>query len=161
MVRLGRRVRGWERLAGFRNARFAGDGPAPLGGIGGEGIARGAGYGGLDIFDQEGVAGSLPELGFDSARAAEAPFVMDESVDEEALLGIGGTVQLMILGGELGEIFGFFIEHDLVDGVDAVLEGVESGNGFSSGGAGSGRFLCVGAVSRGLFRGCHKSVSFD
>ncbi len=69
------------------------------GGIGGEGVAGGAGYGGFDIFHQEGVAGGLPKLGFDAAAAAEAPFVVDESIDEEALLGIGGTVQLMVFGG--------------------------------------------------------------
>jgi hypothetical protein len=33
----------------------------------------------------------------------------------------------VVFGGELGEIFGFFVEHDLVNGVDAVLESVESG----------------------------------
>jgi hypothetical protein len=37
--------------------------------------------------------------------------------------GIGGAVQLVILGGELG----FFVEHELVDGVNAVLQGVEAG----------------------------------
>jgi hypothetical protein len=33
----------------------------------------------------------------------------------------------VVFGGELGEILGFLVEHDLVDCVDAVLESVESG----------------------------------
>jgi len=59
----------------------------------------------------------LPEDGFDAAHAAETPFVMDESVDELALSGIGRLMLLMILGGELGEILGGFVEHDLLPGV--------------------------------------------
>jgi hypothetical protein len=105
---------------------------------GGEGIARSAGHGGVEIFYDEEAAGALPELGLDAANATEAPFVMDERVDEEALVGIGGAVVFVVFGGELGEIFGFFVEHDLVNGVDAVLEGVEAGNGFACGGAWSG-----------------------
>ena len=107
-------------------------------GIGGEGVAGSAGRGDLDIFYQEGVAGGLPERGFDAANAADTPFVVHESVDEEALIGIGGVVMFVVFGGELGEILGGFVEHDLVNGVDAVLQGVESGCGLSRGGAGSG-----------------------
>jgi hypothetical protein len=55
--------------------------------------------------------GALPELGFDAAQAA-ALFVVNQRVDQEALLGIGGAVQLVILGGEPREILGFFVEHD-------------------------------------------------
>ncbi len=62
-----------------------------------------------------------------------------------------GLYNSPILGGELGEILRFFVEHDLVNGVDAVLQGVEAGHGLARGGAGSGRFLCVGAAGRGLF----------
>jgi hypothetical protein len=39
-----------------------------------------------------------------------------------------------------GEIFGGFVEHDLVLGADAVLEGVEAGCGLALGGARAGRF---------------------
>jgi hypothetical protein len=52
----------------------------------------------------------------------------------------------VIFIGELGEILGFFVEHDLVNGEDGVLEGVESGYGFACGSARSGRFLCVGVA---------------
>ncbi|MGA3238232.1 MAG: hypothetical protein ABSG03_18220 [Bryobacteraceae bacterium] len=127
-------------------------------GIGGEGVAGSACQGGLDIFYQAGVVGVVPEIGFDAACAAEAPFVVDERVDQEALIGVGGAVVFVVFGGELGEILGFFVEHDLVDGVDAVLESVETGGGLAGGGAGSGGILCVRAVGRGLFRSCHKSL---
>ena len=119
--------------------------------FGGEGVARSAGRGGLDIFYEEGVAGGLPELGLDAARAAEAPLAGDERIDQEALLGVGGAVLLVVFGGKLGEIPGFFVEHDLLNGVDAVLEGVKAGCGLTGGGAGSGRLLCVGAAGLALF----------
>jgi hypothetical protein len=37
---------------------------------------------------------------------------------------------LVIFGGEFGEIFFGFVEHDLVFGIDAVLQGVVAGSGF-------------------------------
>ena len=129
------------------------------GGGGGEGVAGGAGRG-FGIVCQEGVGGVLPELGFDAAQAAKAPFVVDERVDEEALVGVGGVVVFVVFGGEIGEIFGFFVEHDLGCGEDAVLEGVEAGCGFSLGGARSGRFLRIHAIRGGLFSCGHKA-SFD
>ncbi len=116
---------------------------------GGEGIAGRAGRD-FDVFRQEGIAGVLPEFGFDAAYAAEAPFVCDERVDEEALLGVGGAVLLVVLGGELGEIAGGFVEHDLVNGEDAVLRGVVAGCGLALGGW-AGGILCVGAVGCALF----------
>jgi hypothetical protein len=80
-------------------------------------------------------------MGFDAAHAAEAPFVVNQGFDEEELLGIGGVVVFVVFGGEIGEIFGFFVEHELVDGEDAVLESVESGHGLARGGARAGGFL--------------------
>jgi hypothetical protein len=68
------------------------------GGGGGEGVAGGAGWD-FDIFCQEGVGGVLPELGFDATQTAKAPFVVNESVDEEALVGIGGAVVFVVFGG--------------------------------------------------------------
>ena len=50
--------------------------------------------------------GGTPKFGFDTAQAAEAPFVVDESVDEGALVGVGWAVVLMVFGGQLGEIVG-------------------------------------------------------
>ena len=121
------------------------------GGIGGEGVAGGAFQGDFDILYQEGSVGSAPEVGFDAAHAAEAPFIVYKGVDEEALVGIGWVVMFVVLGGKLGEIFGFFVEHDLVNGEDAVLQGVEAGLGLACGGAGAGRFLRVGAAGFLLF----------
>jgi hypothetical protein len=40
--------------------------------------------------------------------AWEAPFVVDERVDEETLVGIGRAVEFVVFGGEFGEIFGGF-----------------------------------------------------
>jgi len=116
----------------------------------GEGVAGGAGRG-FEVFFQEDVAGALPELGFDATEAAEAPLVGNERVNEEALAGVGGVMVLVVFGGELGEIFGFFVEHDLGGGEDAVLQGVVAGCGFPFGGARSGRFLRIDAVRGGLF----------
>jgi hypothetical protein len=116
------------------------------GGIGGEGLAGSAGQSDFDILYDEGVVGALPEAGFDAAHAAEAPFVVNQGVDEKALMGIGGAVMFVVLGGELGEIFRVLVEHDLVDGVDAVLQGVEAGCGFGPGGARPGVFLCIQAI---------------
>jgi hypothetical protein len=39
-----------------------------------------------------------------------------------------------------------------------VLEGVEAGCGLACGGAGTGGFLCIHAVSRGLFWSCHNNL---
>jgi hypothetical protein len=127
-------------------------------GIGGEGFAGSAGQGDLDILYHEGVIGAIPEVGFDAAHAAKAPFALHQDVDEDALLGIDGAVVFVVFGGELGEVFGFFVEHDLVNGVDAVLEGVEAGGRLARSGARSGGFLCVFAIGRGLFRGRHASL---
>ena len=43
----------------------------------------------------------------------------------------------MVFSREFGKIFGRFGKNDLRLGVDAMLEGVEAGCGFSRGGAGS------------------------
>jgi hypothetical protein len=101
-------------------------------GVGGAGVAGIAGLR-FGMLGKEGVGGMFPENGFDVAHAAEAPFVVNESVDEEALVGIGGAVMLVVFGREPGEIFGGFVEHDLVLGIDAVLEGVEAGRGLTLG----------------------------
>jgi hypothetical protein len=111
-----------------------------LAGGGGEGVTGGAGWG-FGILCQEGVGGVLPELGFDAAHAAEAPFVVHERIDEETLVGIGGAVVLVVFGGERGEIFGGFVEHDLGCGDDAVFRGVVAGCGLACGAGWSGGFL--------------------
>jgi len=56
----------------------------------------------------------------------------------------------MILGGELGEILRFFVEHDLVNGVDAVLQGVERDTDLPAEVRGPVDF-CALPAGRGLF----------
>ena len=129
------------------------------GGGRGEGVAGGAGRS-FGIVFQEGGGGVPPKLGFDAAQAAEAPFVVNERVDEETLFRVGRAVMFVVFGGELGEIFGFFVEHDLRGGEDAVLQGVVARCGFSCGGARSGRFLRIHAVRCGLLS-CWHNASFD
>jgi hypothetical protein len=124
-------------------------------GVGGEGVGGIAGLR-FRMLAKIRIGGVFPKNGFDAAHAAEAPLVVDEGVDEEALLGIGGAVLLVVFGGEFGEIFGGFVEHDLVNGADAVLEGVEAGCGLALGSVRTRRFLCVGAASRGLFGSWHE-----
>jgi hypothetical protein len=57
----------------------------------------GAGAGGLEfgaVLDV-GLGGVVPEFGFHVAQTAQAPFVVDERVDEETLSGIDGTVLIV------------------------------------------------------------------
>ena len=68
----------------------------------------------------------------------------------------GGGV--LVFGGERGEVAGGFVEHNLLNGEDAMLEGVESGNGLSGGGARSGRFLRVGAAGCALPGSWHEGL---
>src|SRR5271156_151629 len=98
-------------------------------GGGNEGVAGGAGLD-LRILSKVGVGGVHPEVGFDATHAPEAPFVVDESVDEEPLDGVARAVLLVIFGGEFAEIGGGFVEHDLMWWFDAVLQWVEKGCGF-------------------------------
>jgi hypothetical protein len=65
---------------------------------------------------------------------------VNEGIDEEALVGIGGAVVFVVFGGKLGEIFGGFVEHDLVLGIDAVLEGVVAVRSVALGSARAGGF---------------------
>jgi len=126
------------------------------------------GFGGIAglrfrMLSEKSIGRLFPENGFDATHAAEAPFVVNQGIDEEALVGVGGAVVLVVFGGELGEIVGGFVEHDLVVGMDAVLEGVEAGCGFAGGGARAGGFLRIGAAGRGLFGSRHgeTSIRFD
>jgi hypothetical protein len=60
-----------------------------------------------------------------AAHAAEAPFVVNEGIDEEALVGIGGAVVFVVFGAQFGEIAGGFVEHDLVFGVEPCLRALK------------------------------------
>jgi hypothetical protein len=54
------------------------------------------------IFIEVRVDSGLPEIAFDGVEAAEAPFVVDEGVDDETLSGVGGAVLFVEFGGEFG-----------------------------------------------------------
>ena len=103
-------------LAGIHDALEAVEGCAAVD----EGIA-GAGHFDFGVRFEEKPGGGVPEFGFDAAQTAEAPFVIDDGIDEEAFVGVGRAVEFVVFGGEQGEIFGGFGEHDLLFGVDAVL----------------------------------------
>ncbi len=107
--------------------------------VGGEGVGGIAGLR-FRMLGKEGVGGVFPEDGFDTAHAAEAPFVCNERIDEEALVGIGGAVVFVVFGCQFGEIFDGFVEHDLMNGDDAVLHGVVAGCGLALGGVVTGGF---------------------
>ena len=62
-----------------------------LAGVGGEGVGGIAALR-FRVLGKVGIGGLFPENGFDAAHAAEAPFVVNESIDKEALLGISGVV---------------------------------------------------------------------
>ena len=103
------------------------------GGAGGEDVADSGQRAEMRIEERIGSRG--PKAGFDAAQAVEAPLAVDQSVDKETLGGVGGSVLMMIFGGELGEIVGGFAARDLLLGIDAVLQRVEAGYGFARGGA--------------------------
>jgi hypothetical protein len=100
---------------------------------------------------------ALPEAGLDVGEAAELPLAADDDVYEGAFFGCGGTVVIVVLGGEGFEFGAVFGGDDFKLGVYAGLEGVESGGGFAFGGAGSGGLLGVGAIGCDLLRRCHAS----
>jgi hypothetical protein len=84
-----------------------------------------------DPLVQETAVDVVPELGFDAAQAADAPFVRDQGVDEELFVGGGGVVLPVIPVGESSEIFGGFVEDDLVFGVNAEFQSVQAGRSFA------------------------------
>jgi hypothetical protein len=96
-----------------------------------------------------------PETRFHASQAAEMPFVVDESIDEGAFIGVGGEKLLVEFGGEAGEIAGVFVIHDFDLGVDAMLEGVITGRGLTFRGTGAGAFLGVEPVGFLLLQSRH------
>jgi hypothetical protein len=92
------------------------------------------------------VADPIPDLNLGTAQAAEAPFIVDEGVDESALGGIGREMVLVILSGEQGEAFSGLVPYDQgLVALDAAFDG-----------RWAGAFWSVAAVGRELFDSCHK-----
>src|SRR5689334_13078270 len=105
-----------------------------------------------------GVIGSeldVPELVLDAAETPEKPFVVDENVDQSALLGGGGSVAIVVFSGKGIERGGVFAGENLEFGVYAGLESVEAGTGFAGIGAGTAGFLSVTTICFDLFEGTH------
>ena len=99
----------------------------------------------------------LPELGLDSAEAAEEPFAIDEGIDEHSAFGGSGTEALVVFISERFELRDGFAGDGMGLGIDAGFEGVHAGTGLALDGAGSGGFLCVEAIGLDLLSGCHKT----
>jgi hypothetical protein len=59
-------------------------------------------------------------LGFGTAQAAEAPFGVDEDVDEAALFGCFGRETLDVFGDESCQVGRIFAADDFGFGIDAV-----------------------------------------
>jgi len=96
---------------------------------------------------------ALPDLGFGSEEAAEAPGVGDHQIDEFVLAGVGRVAGLGEVAGEGPESFGVFARDDLLDGVDARLEGVPACGGFAFGGLWSGGKQRISAICFDLNEG--------
>jgi hypothetical protein len=125
----------------------------------GEGICAAAeGLAGWAVFFQgPGILHfAFEDLGVDSSKAAEQPFVVDEGIDEEAFFGGGGSPTLLVFGGEGFEIGGILAADDLRFGVNAGFGGVETGDGLALDGAWAGGFLRVEAIRLDLLNGSHK-----
>jgi hypothetical protein len=98
----------------------------------------------------------LPDVGFDSAEAADLPFVVDEGVHQVALARGCGVELGVVLGGELSQGFGIFAPDDVGLGMNAGFQGVHAGDGLAGAGAGAGGFPRIQAIRRDLFFRCHK-----
>jgi len=117
-----------------------------------EGLASGA-----VLFQGPGILHfAFEDLGIDSSKAAEQPFVIDEGIDEEAFFGGGGLPTLLVFGGEGFEVGGILAADDLRFGVNAGFGGIETGDGLARDGAWTGGLLRVETVRFDLLDGGHK-----
>ncbi len=108
------------------------------------------------------VPGSLlealvPDIGVGFAKADEEPGLVNEVGNEEFLFGGGGLVASDVIVAQGFESVPVFADEDVGIGEDGVLEGVEAGDGFAFGGAGSGGMLGVASIGCDLFWSCHMS----
>jgi hypothetical protein len=96
-----------------------------------------------------------PHLVVAIVEAAELPFVLDQEVEEIALVDVGGLEGLVVLVAEGLEVGRVFAGDDEGAGVDTGFDGIGAGGSFARGGAGSGGFARVGAVGGDLTVGGH------
>jgi hypothetical protein len=115
-------------------------------------------FGGGTVAEEDGAevgAGGLGEEGaielrLDAAKAPLVPIGADHGVDVEGFGRVGRAEAGVVVADE-GLVFGgIFAGDDNGFGVEAVLECVEAGGGLARIGAGSGRFLRVGAIGGDL-----------
>ncbi len=100
------------------------------------------------------------ETDFDLLRAKDAPGMGRELVDEEALVGVGGS-EVGFEAGAQGEKVLFILEgeHGNASG-EAVLDGIHAGSLFAGRGTGSGGLHGVALIGGALRFGdgsCHDS----
>ena len=112
---------------------------------GGKSLAQGNTFGAAGA---HGVV--LPELRLDAEEAAEQPFVADEGIDEETLVGGAGEEASEVLVLEFGELLAALADDEGGVGIETGFEGVLGGRGFAFGSAGSGGLEGVEAVGVNL-----------
>ena len=95
------------------------------------------------------------KIGLDQLEAALLPIGAEHGLDVEGFGGGLGAEVAMVVGGERVVCGGIFAGNDDGSSVDAVFKGVEAGSGLALGGAGSGRFLGVGAICGDLSWSSH------
>ena len=100
-----------------------------------------------------------PDLSFGGAQAALEPLTIYKVVNEGAGFGGGGIVALVVFVDELLEVGEFLGGKDEGLGVDAGLEGIHGGDGFTCDRGGAGGFLRVTAVRFDLTKGGHNGCS--
>ena len=97
----------------------------------------------------------LPRLGFGGTKAAEAPFAVDELVDQAAGFGGGGMKAAVGVLDEFVEFGGVFGGEDEGFGVDAGFEGIHGGGGLACDRGGAGGLLGVAAIRFDLTQSGH------
>lgn len=100
----------------------------------------------------------LPEAGFDGLQSAELPLGTGEGIDEKALERRSGRKLAMVAGNEFFELDGVFTRDDLRFGLNAGLQGIETGCGLALNGARSGGTKRVLPVGENLGLRSHKIV---
>lgn len=98
---------------------------------------------GIEIFRLEGA-------GFRFAKAAHAPEVLGQFIDEDLFGGAGGLVFTAKSRAEVVELGRILIREDELFGVQAVTEGVLGRADFAVDGFGSGGMLGIGAIACGV-----------
>ena len=117
---------------------------------GDEGFAEGRAFGAIGAY---GVV--FPELSFGAEEAAQDPFVAEEVVNLEALLGSGGLETFEVLVLELGELAAVLAGDELGLGIQAGFQSVHGRYSLALRRTRAGGFLSVEAIGLDLTRSRH------